>query len=177
MAEKNHWKRLTNPEYLGAYALSPGQDLIATIKKVGLEMVVGADGKKEECTVLRFVEPDIKPMILNVTNAKTIEKLYKTPYIEDWAGLKIQIYVDKVKAFGDVVDALRIRGHKPRETKPAVEIKCSQCESVLTAFGRMNPEQLAKYTQEKYGEILCANCAKTAAETAEVAETNEAEED
>jgi hypothetical protein len=34
-----------------------------------------------------------------------LEKLFKTPYIEDWSGRKIQIGVESVKAFGDVVDA------------------------------------------------------------------------
>ena len=48
MAEqtKTHWKKLQNPDYLGAYALENGKDLIATIKTVGLEMIIGADGKK-----------------------------------------------------------------------------------------------------------------------------------
>ena len=41
-------------------------------------------------------------MILNVTNCKTISKLLKTPYIERWAGHRIQIYVDpKVKFKGE----------------------------------------------------------------------------
>ena len=51
-----HWKKLMNPDYLGAYALEPGQDLIATIKSVGNEEVTGTDGKKEICSVIHFVE-------------------------------------------------------------------------------------------------------------------------
>ena len=31
---KTHWKKLNNPDYLGAYALEPGQELVATIKVV-----------------------------------------------------------------------------------------------------------------------------------------------
>ena len=78
---KTHWKKLHNPDYLGAYFLQPGQDLILTIQKVQKEIVVGADGKREECTVLHFKEKEAKPMILNATNAKTISKIYGTPYI------------------------------------------------------------------------------------------------
>ena len=53
-------------------------------------------------------------MIMNKTNCKIIEKIYGTPYIEDWIGKKIQIYVQKgVKAFGEIVDALRIREQIP----------------------------------------------------------------
>lgn len=160
---KTHWKKLQNPDHLGAYALQPGTDLIATIKSVGEETVVGSDGKKEDCTVVRFVERDVKPMILNVTNAKTISKIYKTPYIEDWAGCKIQIFIAQVKAFGDVVDALRIRPYAPK-----VEVQespvCSDCKKEIQAFGNHPASYMADYTTKKYGKPLCADCAQKRAE-------------
>ena len=46
MNTKTHWKRLTNPDYLGAYALNPGEDLILTIKNAGKEAFVGTSGKR-----------------------------------------------------------------------------------------------------------------------------------
>ena len=55
-------------------------------------------------------------MILNATNSKAIQKVAKTPYIEKWSGVKIQIYTAKVSAFGEQVDALRIRTVAPKET-------------------------------------------------------------
>ena len=164
MAEqtKTHWKKLQNPDYLGAYALENGKDLIATIKTVGLEMIIGADGKKEECTVIHFLEDKIKPMILNATNAKTITKLYKTPFIEEWAGRKIQLYSESVKAFGDVVEALRIRAFVPK-----VEVNmtvCADCNQPIKPFGDKSAAWLAKYTQDNYGKPLCSVCATKAAE-------------
>lgn len=113
---QTHWKKLHNPDYLGAWSITPNEDLIATIKTVGLEMVTGTDGKKEELTVVHFME-DIKPMILNVTNSKTIAKVHQTPYIEEWAGKQIQLYSTPVKAFGETVEALRVRPKKPTTTK------------------------------------------------------------
>ena len=154
---QTHWKKLHNPDFLGAYALEPGKDLIATIKSVTKEKVVGADGKKEECMVMRFQE-QIKPMIVNSTNAKTIQKLYKTPYIEEWSGRKIQLFVDQVKAFGDVVEALRIRSKIP--VSQSVKTDCGDCGVKIQPFGNMNPEQMAQYTYQKYGKPLCAECAK-----------------
>jgi hypothetical protein len=53
-------------------------------------------------------------MILNKTNQKTMEKLFASPYIEDWAGKKMILYVAKVKAFGDTVDALRVKTTAPK---------------------------------------------------------------
>lgn len=160
---KTHWKKLQNPDYLGAYALEPGQDLIATIKSVGEETVIGSDGKKEDCTVVHFVERDIKPMILNVTNAKVISKIYKTPYIEDWSGCKIQIFVAQVKAFGDVVDALRIRPYAP-EVKTDEAPECADCGGKIEGFDKYSAAQIAKRNQQKYGKPICIACAKKRAE-------------
>jgi hypothetical protein len=161
-----HWKKLQNLDYIGAYALDPGKDLILTIKSVSKEKVVGADGKKEECIVVRFAE-NVKPMILNSTNAKTIQKLYKTPYIEEWAGRKIQIFVDQVKAFGDVVEALRIRPFIPKVE--SVKTEC-ECGAKIEAFGKMNAEQMAQYTYQKYGKPMCADCATKNNEAGKVAD-------
>jgi len=109
-----HWKQLKNPDYIGAYALQPGEELILTIKSCGLEQVVGTDGKKQDCLVMHFME-QVKPMILNNTNAKTITKIHGTPYMEQWSGKLIQIFARKVRAFGEDVDALRIRDFVPKK--------------------------------------------------------------
>ena len=167
MPNQTHWKKLTNPDYLGAYALEPGQDIIATIKSVGIEKVIGSDGKKEDCTVMHFSEQQFKPMILNVTNAKMLEKLYKTPYIEEWSGRKVQIGVESVKAFGDVVDALRIRKFLPKESGTA---KCNDCKSGVTAAGGMNVQQVVAFSQKRFGATLCAACMKKRDEAKKAAE-------
>lgn len=154
---QTHWKKLHNPDYLGSYALTPGEDLIATIQVVKNEMVIGPDGKKEECTVIHFIEHNIKPMIINATNAKTIAKLFKTPYIEEWQNKKIQIYSASVKAFGETVDALRIRAFLPQITDAVP--KCFDCKKEIEPTGNMNAGQMAGYTQKKYGKPLCVECA------------------
>lgn len=118
METKTHWKKLVNTDYIGAYSLQPKEEWILTIKEVKTEKVKGADGKEQECSVCFFTEPGVKPMILNRTNSKIITKVYQTPYIEDWPGKQIQIYADKVKAFGEVVDALKIRPFVPNKPLP-----------------------------------------------------------
>ncbi len=160
MAELTHWKKLHNPDYLGAYSLDAGgtyKDLIVTIKNVKMEEVTGSDGKKENCMVMRFVENGIKPMIVNATNAKTLTKLFGTPYIENWAGRKIQLFVDKVKAFGDIVEALRIRNYAPKVT--GASTTCSDCKAGIEGAGNKTPQGIADYTAQKYGRPLCSKCA------------------
>lgn len=155
-----HWKKLTNADYLGAYALTPGEDLIVTIKEVTQADVVGTGGKKELKTVVKFVE-DVKPMVLNRTNAKTITKIFKTPYLEQWRGKKIQIYIEhNIQAFGEVVDGIRVRPFLPKEEKPI----CSACKCEIQPFNGRSPQALANYTLQKYGKILCPECAKKEAD-------------
>jgi len=128
-----HWKKLTHPDYLGAYALEPGQDMVLTIKSCAIEIVNGADGKKQECMVIHFMESGVKPMICNKTNAKTITKIHKTPYIEQWSGKQIQLYASAVSAFGTQTEALRIRDMIPQPTSVDVTgaiLQLEGCESL-----------------------------------------------
>lgn len=121
MSEENktHWKNNFDYNYLGSYSLKNGKDVVLTISKTQQEMVKGTNGQSEQCFVAYFVERAdwIKPMILNKTNCKVISQLY-TPYIEDWSGVKVQIGIAQVSAFGDTVDALRIRKKIPVTKKP-----------------------------------------------------------
>ena len=174
---KTHWKKLTNPNYLGAYSVEDGRDLILTIKNVREEKVIGADGKKDDCVVAYFCEN--KPMILNATNMKTITKLFGTPYIEEWIGRKIQVGVEKVKAFGDIVEALRVRKTLPRninEKATKSVIKCTVCGQPIQSINGFLPEQLASYTAEKYGCAMCGECASDIAEKQKQDEPNKEEE-
>ncbi len=118
---KTHWKKLHNPDYIGAYTLMDGdvKELVVKIQSVSTKEVQSPDGKKEQCVVAELVGQ--KPMILNATNMKTLQKLSGSPYVEDWQGLQVTLHVAKVKAFGDVVDALRIKPTLPAPpSKPAL---------------------------------------------------------
>ena len=107
---KTHFKKLKNPDYLGSWDLADEngnfKDKVFTISGVKKEMVHDGRGGQDECVTVSFHES--KPMIMNATNLKTISKTLDTPYIEEWIDKKIQITVQKVKAFGDVHDALRV---------------------------------------------------------------------
>ena len=155
-----HWKKLTNPNYLGAYAFEQGEEKTGTIDHVVSESVMNADGKSEECIVAHFKEKDLKPLILNKTNCKTISKLYNTPYIENWAGKKITLCVKQVKAFGDITDAVRVK-NKVTETKTQ-DIKCESCGKVIKGMGQYGPEFVANKNKERYGKCLCIECGKKA---------------
>jgi hypothetical protein len=164
-----HWKKLENPDYIGSYAFQPGEEKIVTIQRVQREMVNGPDGKREECTVLHFREAE-KPMILNATNGKMVAKMAGTPYIEQWVGVRIAIGVEKVRAFGDYVDAVRVKNKKLPQIKTAAEpeILCEDCGQPIKAAGKMAPAQVAALGKEKFGAAVCATCGAKRKAAAEV---------
>lgn len=158
MTMLTHWKMLDNPDYIGAYAFQPGEEKIVTISRVQRAMVPGPDGKREECTIVHFVEKE-KPLILNATNGKMIEKLSGTGYIEQWAGVRIKLVVEKVKAFGDVVAAVRVKNEKLQQIQQQPEIPpCADCGCKIEGAGKASAAAIAAGSKKKFGVPLCAAC-------------------
>jgi len=119
MENKTHWKKVFNSDYLGSCDLEDGKDLKAVIKSVSVRKVKNTDGKEQERNVAEFTDTKLKPMILNATNCKVIKKFAKSPFINDWNNIAIQIYVkDDIRAFGDITEGLRIREAQPVFGKP-----------------------------------------------------------
>lgn len=155
-----------NPNYLGSWDLEEltNREVTLTIDKIVDEEVV-TNGQKEVCTVAHWTDRKFKPMILNVTNKKRICKLYKTKDTEKLKGKAVIIGIEKVKAFGDVHDALRIKPRIP-QVKTESAPKCENCGKDIVAFGKMNAEQVVAYRKDKYGKALCNECAKALAQGA-----------
>lgn len=149
-----------NPNYLGSWDIEdiPNKELVLTIADIRDEKVT-ANGREETCTVCYFTNNQYKPMILNITNKKTLAKLYKTKETEKLKGKVIAIGIEKVKAFGDIHDALRIKKTIPTVTS-AKAVKCEKCGQDIVAASGMTSDQVADYTKEKYGSCLCGNCAR-----------------
>jgi len=109
---KTHIKKLRNPNYIGSWDLfdddGNATNKIVTITGIKKEPVHDGKGGQEDCTVMYLKET--KPMILNATNIKMLCAVLGSPFIEDWYGRQIELTVSKVKAFGEIHDALRIVG-------------------------------------------------------------------
>ena len=154
---EHHWRNEFESNYFGSHLMPDGKDIILTISKVQPEDIMTTDGNKKHVVVCYWAEEQL-PMILNKTNAGKIAKLLKENNYTKWAGHRIQIYVDhKVKAFGDIVDGLRIRNKLPEDVK----IACEECGQFISPAFSMTASQLASYTKKKYGKCLCAECAQS----------------
>ena len=154
--EKTHWKLLTNPNYLGAYSLPEGKDIVVVIDYVQREEIIGTNGKKE-FEVVAHLKNGVLPFILNKTNMKTLQKLY-SPYIEDWKGRAIQIFFDPTVKFGrETTGGLRIRPSIPKQVQP--QLICSDCKQEIKENGGMTAAEISEATYSKYGKSLCWKCA------------------
>lgn len=173
MADKTHWKKVvSDPNYLGEADFKENEEKVLTISHVNAgETVTTAEGKSTKA-VLYWKEPGNKPMILNVARSKAIEKVTGSPYFEDWPGHKLQLYIQTgIKAFGDVVNAVRVRPYKPRLQQVAPIPPCTDCHGEITpAFGK-DACWMVAYTTKHYNVPLCAACAqkRKAAEEAQTA--------
>ena len=129
---KTHIDKLRNPNYLGGWDLQDENgktnDIIVTIKEVKSEFVFNQKAQMEE-PVLTVFFLECKPIILNATNRKTLKKVTDTSYIEEMAGKRIQLTTKRIKAFGELHDAIRIVVPVPNAVIEKVDIE--KCKSIL----------------------------------------------
>ena len=113
MAEHTHWKTAFPSDYFGHQHLPDGNDLVVGIKSVGQETVQSARGREQK--LVAHITADPEKWIINKTNAKTIEKVLGTGYIDEWAGKKLRLYRDKTSSPEGLVDCVRVRDFAPEE--------------------------------------------------------------
>ena len=135
--KKTHYKKLMNTDYIGAYSLDEGKDMIVTVSSVAKEEVTGDGGKKESLVVAQL--KDNKPFIINATNAKSITKVVGSPYIEDWAGKSVTLFVSTTRLGKDMVECLRVRDFAPKveiDTTEAIKKlnACKDLKGLATAY-------------------------------------------
>lgn len=140
---KTHIDKLRNPNYLGGWDLLDQNgktiDKIVTIKEIKAEHVFDQKSNSEQQVITVYFN-ECKPIILNATNRKTLKKVTGTEFIEDMAGKKIQLTTKKVKAFGEIHDAIRIVSSVPA-TQTVKPVNVSECINKLNTSKTL--EQLA----------------------------------
>ena len=145
--------------FLGGWTFEDG-DRTLTIKSVAEEEMYDSETQgKKKALALRFEELEL-PMVLNVTNAETIAAVVGSDRFADWIGHKIIVGSSRVKAFGKIYDAIRVRPDKPDD----MEYICEDCGSVIRAAAGKQPSQLAEISKRNTGRVLCLNCMKKAKE-------------
>ena len=103
--------------------------MVCEIANTGLQTIKNKNGGDEQVPVILFT--NAPPMVLNITNTKTIASLYGDLY-DKWVGKSIQVYPAKVKAFGSETTALRVRPVIPANSKDLKQYvqQLNVCESL-----------------------------------------------
>lgn len=173
--QKTHWKKVvSDPNFIGEGDFQEGEEKILTIDHINAsETVTTAEGKSKKA-VLHFREKGVKPMILNVARSKSIEKVAGSGYFEDWTGVQIQLYIEHgIKAFGEVVSAVRVRPNRPRPQQQESVPPCTDCGGEIAPAMGKTAAWLAAYTTKNYGVPLCVACAQKRREAATVTDAPE----
>jgi hypothetical protein len=109
METKTHWRKGDESDYLMSWDIEA--ETRATIIKV-VRIDAKIRGQMKNVRVAYFKEA-FKPMVINVTNGRVIEKALGTHIIQDWHNISLPVilYVDEnVKSFAGEKDrGLRIR--------------------------------------------------------------------
>ena len=138
--EKTHYRKAFNSPYLSAADVV--EPMTFQIKFVALQEDA-TKKTKDKFNTIHWVEKEIrageelKPMILNATNSRTLKTLTGSPYIEDWAGTHVTVYTEQGIRFGrDTVEGLRISTEKLRIAKPALNQQGPQWANAVAAYKR-----------------------------------------
>jgi hypothetical protein len=104
-------------KYLRAAQIAgcPGGTIRVNIARLTVEKMRARGGAQEEKAVLYF-ERAKKGLVLNRTNGEVIGNAFGWE-TDGWKGHVVELYVAEVEAFGELVDAIRVRVPKaaPKE--------------------------------------------------------------
>ena len=139
MTEKTHYRKAFDSPYLSSADIV--EPTVLTVARVTLEPD-RTKKTKDLFNTAHFVEKEIrsgeelKPMILNASNSKTMKALTGSPFIDDWQNVRITVYVDQNVRFGkETVEGLRISPHAP-ERKSLTPDHKQAWENAKAAFKR-----------------------------------------
>ena len=172
-------------EYLGAEDIEPGTEPILTIKNLYNGEITLSRGKERHDVITFFEEKvpgsinQVRPLVVNATNRKTLRKLFRNVTAEALEGKRIQLYLQsgvRDPSTGDQVDGIRIKDRIPTGTssKPKAH-KCADCGKEITGIGTYSAEDIAKMSLSRYQRELCLDCSKKLKEQAEKAQAEQEE--
>ena len=118
-----HFRKYLDSKTFGVGDLpDPAKDFTVRIVKVDAGRVSYADGPSKKPMI--HLEGVAKPYAAGSTVCTTIANLYGTDDTDGWAGKLVTFYATKCKMKGELVDCLRVRNVKPKDSaqsEPATE--------------------------------------------------------
>ena len=140
LANKTHYRKVFKSDHLGQADLEDfieqGSNLVFTIHHVCQEIGAKVAGKKINANIAYFQE-NIKPLVLNATNSKTMRQLTGSSFVEDWSNIAVQLYIDpNVKMKGDTVGGVRISPKAVQAKKMLTRNDTNMWNNAIAAYKR-----------------------------------------
>ena len=156
--------KYVDSDYLGSGQLDLDRDYVLTIDKLW-QGKISTGGKAEQQVVISFRERyvdgvEVKPMILNATNRRTLKTLFGGDSADKLEGKAISVYVEtgvRDPRTGGTTEGLRIRARRPTAPK-TVQLICSDCGNPVTDSQGIPAAQIAQVAERRHNCILCADC-------------------
>jgi hypothetical protein len=141
---------------------------ILTIKDAYYQKGVDVSGNKTDGYFLEFIE-DVKPMLVNSINRKTISKIVKTlksttgadsRQLPNWIGVTIELYFDEsVKMMGQIVGGIRVKPTSPIpdiSDEQAIKLlsECTTLDELQQSWGKLTGQEKALPTVASLKENL-----------------------
>ena len=144
--QKTHWRKNLDPRYVS------GEDLKNSLHGLKPEMVVCVHEMKDAPTFDQSTQKEVtktslwlkdlstgqviyKPVILNVSNAKTFAKEFGSDFIEDWYNKPIVLFAQPDKRFGHVARFKHY--YAPAKATPDNAISVLNKATNLTSLGEL----------------------------------------
>jgi hypothetical protein len=148
------WEKIIDPNFISAELIGEaGAEKVVTIKDIDFAECYDEKTKQKVQKQSVFFE-ETKPLVLNKTNSKKLKKLF-SPNSDDpreAIGHKIVLKVERIRAFGKEVDAIRIQEYS--------EEKCPVCGKAILPYAGKSVAQIKEISQRNLGEIMCGECMK-----------------
>ena len=145
--------KIVDPNFVSAELIGgPGSFAVATIKDIEwMEAFNQKTNSKEQRQALIF-EGDMKPLILNKTNAKTLKRLFSPDEDkpQNCVGKTVELYVVETKVGRQNTTGIRIREH--------VGVKCESCGKEIRPTATRTVDQLVEISKRNTGKVMCISC-------------------
>lgn len=133
---------MVDKDFLSSEILGEGEERIYTIEGIREEELVNEKNNTHDVKPVVYFKETDKKLALNISNIKTIQKIYGVTRADLLVGKKIQIFRTTVSAFGETKSCIRVRPFVP-------ELKCSVC-------GKEISEEYYFGSIQKYGRPYCS---------------------
>lgn len=145
--------KIIDPNFLNAELIGePGAYITVTIKDIDYREAFNKKTNQSEMRQALIFEGDMKPLLLNKTNAKTLKRLFSPneDKPENCLGKTIELYVERTKVGREMTTGIRIREH-------SVE-KCDQCGKEIRPLMGMSVAETVDYSRKHTWKKLCIDC-------------------